>query len=167
LDVAQQRAQSGARREALTASDQLRRQDLGQTFNILDAILAFISSGRGQAAQGFATGAGIQQQRQAANQAFVGGLLGGGSILSGSRFKEGFESVEEEEILDAIKSLPVYEWKYVGSDDVHIGPMAEDFMATFGLGSDPEKIEVVDAVGTLMVATQALAKKVDQLESNR
>lgn len=81
LDVSQARAQRGARRGALAESEGLKRADVGQTFNILDAILQFSSSGRGQAVAGL-QGAGqlglgqaqLAQQGQAANQALLGSL---------------------------------------------------------------------------------------------
>lgn len=168
IDIAQSRAQRGARREALTDTDQLRRQDLQQTFQILNTILQFISSGRGQGVAGLGAAGEIGQNRQAANLAFLSSALGSipfASLASASRFKEGIIPVSENEILDAIRELPVYEWRYKGAPDKHIGPMAEDFLATFGLGSDPDSIQVVDAVGTLMAATQALARKVERLET--
>lgn len=79
LDVAQERAQRGARRGALIESEQLRRQDLEQTFRILDAILQFTSAGRGQAVAGLGAAAGTAAQRRAANLAFFGSLLSGGA----------------------------------------------------------------------------------------
>ena len=75
IDVAQERAQRGARREALTDSEELRRRDLGQTFTLLDSILQFISSARGQGIPGLAAAAGIDQRRQASNLAGVGNLV--------------------------------------------------------------------------------------------
>ena len=44
LDVAQERAQRGARQTALTESDTLRRQDLSQVYALLDAPPHFTSS---------------------------------------------------------------------------------------------------------------------------
>lgn len=90
LDVAQARAQRGARREALSESEQLRRRDLAQTFAILDAILQFISSGRGQAIAGLGQAAEASAQRQASRQAFIGSLAsgrfggGGGTNIAGT-----------------------------------------------------------------------------------
>lgn len=74
LDVAQERAQRGARRDALVDSEQLRRQDLSQTFDILNAVLSFISSGRGQAGPAIQASAQAASQNQAANLAFLGTL---------------------------------------------------------------------------------------------
>ena len=79
LDVAQERAQRGARREALQDSESLRREDLGQAFKILDAILQFISSGRGQSIPGLATAANQSGNRQAAQLASIASLLSSGA----------------------------------------------------------------------------------------
>lgn len=79
LNTAQERAQRGARRDALTESEGLRRQDLGQTFSLLDAILQFMSSGRGQSIQGLGQVAQSSAQRQAAT---IGALGSVGSSLA-------------------------------------------------------------------------------------
>ena len=83
---------------------------------------------------------------------------------------EDIEPSEDEEILKKVIRLPVATWRY--REDVereptgkHIGPMAEDFNATFGLSGE-KKIAVVDAVGVNLAATKALAKKVDRIEAN-
>ena len=83
LDVAQERAQRGARNEALTQSDTLRREDLGQAFKILDAILQFISSGRGQSIPGLARAADQSGNRQAAQLASIASLLSSGASQGG------------------------------------------------------------------------------------
>ena len=96
LGVSQERAQRDVRRDALTESEGLRRQDLGQTFNVLDAILQFLSSGRGQSISGLGASGqlglgqqGINSQNRAANTALIGSLVssfagGGGGGGGGS-----------------------------------------------------------------------------------
>jgi len=79
LDVAQERAQRGARQTALTESDTLRRQDLSQVYALLDALLQFTSSGRGQATAGLGAAAQSSAQRQAAMMALIGNLLSSGA----------------------------------------------------------------------------------------
>jgi hypothetical protein len=75
LDVAQERAQRGARREALTESEGLRREDVGQAYKLLDTLLQFTSSGRGQAIPGLSAAANLSGQRQASRLAGIGNLL--------------------------------------------------------------------------------------------
>jgi hypothetical protein len=43
--------------------------------------------------------------------------------------------------------------------------MAQDFHAAFGLGDSDRTINMVDANGVLMVAVQALYRRVKQLEA--
>ncbi len=88
LDVAQARAQRGARRQALTDTDSLRRQDLGQTFSLLDTLLQFTSSGRGHGIQGLGAAANLNQQNSAANQAFLGSIMSGLASNSGKGQKD-------------------------------------------------------------------------------
>ena len=86
--VGQERAQRGLRGKGLLQTGQLQRADQQQTFNLLDTILQFISSGRGQNIQGL-RGAGqlaigqqaFTNQQRAANIASLGSALssiGGG-----------------------------------------------------------------------------------------
>lgn len=75
LDVAQERAQRSARNEALTSSDVLRRQDLGQTFNLLNSLLQFTSAGRGQSIQGLGIASQDEARRQAAEMALWSSIL--------------------------------------------------------------------------------------------
>lgn len=67
LDIAQERAQRGARGEALQQSETLRRQDMSQVYDLLNSILGFLSSARGSAAQTLGTVSAAQSQNQAAN----------------------------------------------------------------------------------------------------
>lgn len=83
LDVAQERAQRSARREALADSDALRREDIGQTYRLLDTILQYQSSGRGQAIPGLQSTAGAEQNRQASRLAAVSDLF---KSFAGSNF---------------------------------------------------------------------------------
>ena len=75
LDVAQERAQRGARQTALTESEGLRREDIGQTYKLLDTLLQFTSSGRGQAIPGLGAAANASAERQASRMAGLGNIL--------------------------------------------------------------------------------------------
>ncbi len=85
--------------------------------------------------------------------------------------KESFQPINTTDILDKITNLPITEWQYKSSPDRHIGPMAQDFYAAFGLGQGETTIATVDADGVALAAIQALAmaneelkKKNDELE---
>jgi hypothetical protein len=72
--------------------------------------------------------------------------------------KEAFLPVDTGFVLEQLASLPVTSWNYVheGSAIGHMGPMAQDFRAAFGLGSDDRYINVVDAQGVTIAALQEL-----------
>jgi hypothetical protein len=77
------------------------------------------------------------------------------------------EPVNGFDILEKLAALPVSTWNYKFDPPSvrHLGPMAQDFAAAFGLGSDDRSIAFVDANGVLIVAVQALYRRVRQLEA--
>ena len=54
--------------------------------------------------------------------------------------------------------VPVTSWNYKSQDPSirHMGPMAQDFYGTFGLGEDDTHISTVDADGVALAAIQGL-----------
>jgi hypothetical protein len=69
-------------------------------------------------------------------------------------------------ILWAVASVPVSSWSYRGEEHVqHLGPMAQEWHAAFGLGPDDRSIDLVDVNGISMVAVQALYRMVQTLQS--
>lgn len=77
LGIGESRDQGTLRREAYAESEGLRREDLGQTYKLLDALLQFTSSGRGQAVAGLGGASQQSGQRQASQLALLGSLLSG------------------------------------------------------------------------------------------
>ena len=76
--------------------------------------------------------------------------------------KEGFTAVQPMEILDKLAAMPISTWTYKQSaEGVHMGPMAEDFKATFGLAGDGKSISTVDADGVALAAIQGLNQKLE------
>ena len=61
-------------------------------------------------------------------------------------------------ILDKVSRLPISTWTYRDEPDGvrHLGPMAQDFRASFGLGTDDKTFFSVDAHGVALAAIQAL-----------
>jgi hypothetical protein len=68
-------------------------------------------------------------------------------------------------ILEQLSALPISTWRYQWEDPKvrHLGPMAQDWAATFGLGEDDTTIAMVDANGVALVAIQALYRLTEQL----
>ncbi len=70
--------------------------------------------------------------------------------------KEAFESVYPRAVLAAVMTLPIERWSYKGEAARHLGPMAQDFAAAFGLGADDRHIFPLDAGGVALAALQGL-----------
>ncbi len=85
---------------------------------------------------------------------------GAGSWTSASdrALKENVESVDTQALLERLAGVPVTTWSYKSQDDSirHIGPMAQDFYAAFGVGEDDKHISTVDADGVALAAIQGL-----------
>jgi len=67
-----------------------------------------------------------------------------------------------DRVLDKLARLEVSRWSYEDQQARHLGPMAEDFHAAFGLGEDARHIAPKDMAGVAMASAQALKTKVDQ-----
>jgi len=80
------------------------------------------------------------------------------SVLSDRAAKENIETVDVRAVLDAVAALPITTWNYKANDDAirHMGPMAQDFHAAFGLGATETMIETIDPDGVALAAIQGL-----------
>jgi hypothetical protein len=70
--------------------------------------------------------------------------------------KEGFEAIDVRAVLTQVARLPIERWSYKGEAVRHLGPMAQDFAAAFGLGADDRHIFTLDAAGVALAAIQGL-----------
>jgi hypothetical protein len=61
-------------------------------------------------------------------------------------------------VLEQLARLPLSTWRYKAQAPGvrHVGPMAQDFRAAFGLGEDERHISSVDADGVALAAIQGL-----------
>ncbi|MBN8472973.1 tail fiber domain-containing protein [Corallococcus exiguus] len=89
------------------------------------------------------------------------------SCTSDRTTKEDFRSVDAEAVLAKVAAMPVESWRYkTEADGVrHVGPVAQDFRAAFGLGADDKSIGLLDIDGVNMVAIQALARRTEELHA--
>lgn len=78
--------------------------------------------------------------------------------------KENLRAVDSGAVLEQVAELPVSRWNYRAENPEveHLGPMAEDFHAAFGLGADDEHIAPLDVGGVSLVAIQALEERTRQ-----
>src|SRR5208337_3527564 len=78
--------------------------------------------------------------------------------------KEDFAAINPRTVLEKVSALPITQWKYkVEADGTeHLGPMAQDFHAAFGLnGADDKHISTVDEGGVALAAIQGLNQKLE------
>ena len=106
----------------------------------------------------------------------AGGEYGKSGVWTNSsdrNIKENFVPLDNQAILNKIVQLPVTQWNYIKdeSKSKHIGPVAQDFYAIFGVGNDNKHISTIDPAGISLVGIKALdekiveqQKKIDALE---
>ncbi|MEJ2207593.1 MAG: tail fiber domain-containing protein [Anaerolineae bacterium] len=87
------------------------------------------------------------------------------SSLSDRNAKENLAAVDAAAVLRAVTALPITTWNYIGEAGgvQHMGPMAQDFYAAFGLGDSERHITTLDADGVALAAIQGLASQVEVL----
>ncbi len=75
-------------------------------------------------------------------------------------WKNGFTDLDYTQILDKVKNLPITRWSYNSdpSSITHIGPLAEDFYGTFGVGNDNKHIAALDSAGIALAAVKGLSQ---------
>ena len=94
----------------------------------------------------------------------IASLSNGGTWTNASSrsYKENFSTVDAGDVLRRLIALPIMTWDYRGSSEgLHMGPVAEDFKASFGLAGDGKSISTVDADGIALAAIQGLNQKLE------
>jgi hypothetical protein len=88
------------------------------------------------------------------------------SSVSNSTLVRNIRPVDGKEILAGLAQLPISRWSYKAQDPSieHIGPMAQDFYAAFGLGEDDGCISTIDADGVIITAVKELMQIVNELK---
>jgi hypothetical protein len=82
--------------------------------------------------------------------------------VSDRNVKRDVLEVDERQVLERLASIPYSTWSYT-SDPTgarHLGPMAQDFHAAFGLGQSELNYDPIDAHGVSMASIKALYKLV-------
>jgi len=87
-------------------------------------------------------------------------ITGALSEMSDVNRKENFGAVDGADVLARLAEVPVTTWNYKGDAVKHVGPMAQDFQAAFGVGEDERHIAPLDANGVALAAIQELYRQV-------
>jgi len=80
------------------------------------------------------------------------------SALSDRNIKENVTPLDRRDVLERLHGVPVTMWNLKSQvpSILHIGPMAQDFHAAFGLGERETHISSSDADGVALAAIQGL-----------
>ncbi len=82
------------------------------------------------------------------------------SSLSDRNAKTDIAPLDDAAVLAKVASLPVSAWRYKTETGVrHVGPMAQDFYAAFGVGEDDRHITSIDEDGVALAAIKALDRE--------
>jgi hypothetical protein len=89
-------------------------------------------------------------------------VVNGGSWACSSdrTFKTTFVSVDARDVLQRLRVIPLSTWSAKDNPDGarHLGPMAQDFHAAFGLGEGDKAIATIDLDGVQLASIQGLAQ---------
>jgi len=95
--------------------------------------------------------------------------LGTVNGVSDKNMKEEFQVVDPREVLATVAELPITTWKYKNDEEGirHMGPMAQDFYAAFGLGMDNRHIAFADLDGVNLAAIKGLHEMFNETVSQK
>jgi hypothetical protein len=106
------------------------------------------------------SGVGVYGSSGTGYAGLFAGKVGATSFVTTSdkNAKTNFRSIDRKEILARVSELPITSWDFkTDLNKRHVGPMAQDFHAAFGLdGNDDTHINLVDVAGVSLAAIQEL-----------
>lgn len=90
----------------------------------------------------------------------ISGLLSEGSSAT---LKHNLRNTDDEAILETVCSMKMKRWQYLDdpSQAEHIGPIAEEFHAAFGVGSNEKRLASMDVAGVALASVRALNEKLE------
>ena len=90
----------------------------------------------------------------------------GSPLISDRALRQDFAPADVHDLLERAVALPLSSWSYRADPEVrHVGPMAQDFNAAFGLDRDDGRIRMVDAFGVLLGCVQALHAQLQERDA--
>ncbi|MDH3743571.1 MAG: tail fiber domain-containing protein, partial [Acidobacteriota bacterium] len=83
-------------------------------------------------------------------------------MLSDRNAKTDISTVDTGKVLARVAEMPISTWRYkANSDELHMGPMAQDFYAAFGLHEDGQSIALNDLSGVALAAIKGLDEELE------
>ena len=88
------------------------------------------------------------------------------TCASSRTLKENYLTVDGEDVLLRLRTLPITTWSMIGGDGHvrHMGPVAEDFYRAYGLGLGETTIGLGDIDGVNLAAAKALEARTAELQ---
>jgi len=107
----------------------------------------------------FVTGYDVNGQPSTGVTLAAGG--GSWSSLSDRAAKRNLVPVDQRALLRKLNRVSISRWSYKSQKASirHLGPMAQDFHAAFGLGEDKRHIDAIDSEGVALAAIQGLYRQ--------
>jgi hypothetical protein len=103
------------------------------------------------------------------NLAVHNDITAGGTVTwsSDRNIKENFEPVNHHDVLAKVADMEITKWNYIRDEDdtTHIGPMAQDFYAAFGVGKNEKTISSTDVNGVAIASIKALKEQLDDKDA--
>jgi hypothetical protein len=102
---------------------------------------------------------------------YTGALLAPGAtawtVTSDRATKDNLRVVDAKAVLRKVAAMPIATWNWKSQDASirHMGPMAQDFHAAFGLGEMPTGISTVDADGVALAAIQGVHQLLEEKDA--
>ena len=98
------------------------------------------------------------------NTLTIGEPVGAAGGISDRNLKTDFSAVDARNILAEVVALPIQSWRYTNevAGVRHVGPMAQDFKAAFGLGNNQKIIGYLDEGGVALAAIKGLNQKLNE-----
>ena len=88
------------------------------------------------------------------------------NVTSDVNAKENFKAVDAQQVLSKVLDLPVTSWNFISQPEIqHLGPMAQDFYAAFGLGSNQVTISATDMTAVALASIQGLNEVVEEKDA--
>ena len=121
------------------------QNDIRWSMNPIDTSFVFSRGGSG----------GYEMQLYSNGNLVIRGTL---TQNSDRNTKKNIEAVNPVNVLDKVAALPISTWQFKNDTEKsrHLGPMAQDFYAAFGLGRDEKGIAPVDVSGVALAAIKGL-----------
>ena len=112
-------------------------------------------------------GIGFYTFKDYSHGCYILGAAASWTCTSDRATKADIAAIDPRDVLARLVDTPVSRWRFKGEPEAvrHMGPMAQDFRASFGLGYDDKGITGVDADGVAFAAIQGLHQVVQEKDA--